>query len=88
LQIFPPIKSLIEAFNGMGYIVVTEGVGAKLPFKIEEQVHRNYFFRFANADFDSEEKKKGPVAQLGERYNGIVEAVGSIPIGSTWKKPR
>lgn len=26
---------------------------------------------------------KGAVAQLGERYNGIVEVVGSIPIGST-----
>ena len=25
----------------------------------------------------------GPVAQLGERHNGIVEVVGSIPIGST-----
>jgi hypothetical protein len=26
---------------------------------------------------------KGAIAQLGERYNGIVEVVGSIPIGST-----
>lgn len=25
----------------------------------------------------------GAIAQLGERYNGIVEAVGSIPSGST-----
>lgn len=25
----------------------------------------------------------GPIAQLGERNNGIVEVVGSIPIGST-----
>jgi hypothetical protein len=25
---------------------------------------------------------KGPVAQLGERYNGIVEVIGSIPFGS------
>ena len=25
----------------------------------------------------------GPVAQLGERLNGIQEVVGSIPIGST-----
>ena len=25
----------------------------------------------------------GAIAQLGERYNGIVEVVGSIPIGST-----
>ncbi len=25
----------------------------------------------------------GAVAQLEERYNGIVEVVGSIPIGST-----
>jgi hypothetical protein len=25
----------------------------------------------------------GPIAQLGERYNGIVEVIGSIPIGST-----
>lgn len=28
----------------------------------------------------------GAVAQLGERYNGIVEVVGSIPIGSTISK--
>ena len=27
---------------------------------------------------------KGPVAQLGERYTGSVEVVGSIPIGSTF----
>ena len=27
------------------------------------------------------------IAQLGERYNGIVEVTGSIPVGSTkWKK--
>ncbi len=25
----------------------------------------------------------GAVAQLGERYNGIVEVTGSIPVGST-----
>ena len=25
----------------------------------------------------------GAVAQLGERYNGIVEVRGSIPLGST-----
>tara|TARA_Y100000310_G_scaffold181481_1_gene181432 strand:- start:109 stop:315 length:207 start_codon:yes stop_codon:yes gene_type:complete len=25
----------------------------------------------------------GAIAQLGERYNGIVEVVGSIPTGST-----
>ena len=25
----------------------------------------------------------GVIAQLGERYNGIVEAIGSIPINST-----
>ena len=29
--------------------------------------------------------KKGAIAQLGERYNGIVEVVGSIPSGSTKK---
>ena len=28
-------------------------------------------------------KNYGAIAQLGERYNGIVEVVGSIPIGST-----
>ncbi len=28
-------------------------------------------------------RRNGAVAQLGERYNGIVEVVGSIPIGST-----
>ena len=25
----------------------------------------------------------GAIAQLGERYNGIVEVIGSIPFGST-----
>jgi hypothetical protein len=25
----------------------------------------------------------GALAQLGERYNGIVEVTGSIPVGST-----
>jgi hypothetical protein len=29
--------------------------------------------------------KFGAIAQLGERYNGIVEVVGSIPSGSTKK---
>ncbi len=29
----------------------------------------------------------GPLAQLGERYTGSVEVVGSIPIGSTIKLP-
>ena len=28
-------------------------------------------------------RSRGAVAQLGERYNGIVEVVGSIPSGST-----
>lgn len=28
----------------------------------------------------------GAIAQLGERYNGIVEVVGSIPSGSTIHK--
>ena len=28
----------------------------------------------------------GALAQLGERYNGIVEVRGSIPLGSTIKK--
>ena len=27
--------------------------------------------------------RKGAIAQLGERYNGIVEVSGSIPLGST-----
>jgi hypothetical protein len=26
---------------------------------------------------------RGAIAQLGERYNGIVEVTGSIPVGST-----
>jgi hypothetical protein len=26
---------------------------------------------------------QGAIAQLGERYNGIVEVTGSIPVGST-----
>ena len=30
---------------------------------------------------------EGAVAQLGERYNGIVEVVGSIPSGSTKISP-
>src|SRR5687767_12488884 len=29
----------------------------------------------------------GAVAQLGERYNGIVEVRGSIPLGSTSLRP-
>jgi hypothetical protein len=29
----------------------------------------------------------GAVAQLGERYNGIVEVRGSIPLGSTIPDP-
>ena len=28
----------------------------------------------------------GAIAQLGERYNGIVEVTGSIPVGSTNNK--
>ena len=28
----------------------------------------------------------GAIAQLGERYNGIVEVTGSIPVGSTNSK--
>jgi hypothetical protein len=27
--------------------------------------------------------RRGAIAQLGERYNGIVEVTGSIPVGST-----
>jgi hypothetical protein len=33
-------------------------------------------------------KKVGAVAQLGERMNGIHEAVGSIPSSSTRKKQK
>ena len=29
------------------------------------------------------DRKYGAIAQLGERYNGIVEVTGSIPVGST-----
>ncbi len=29
------------------------------------------------------QKKRGAIAQLGERFNGIEEVVGSIPSGST-----
>src|SRR5688572_20049743 len=29
----------------------------------------------------------GAIAQLGERYNGIVEVAGSIPAGSTTSSP-
>ena len=30
----------------------------------------------------------GAIAQLGERYNGIVEVSGSIPLGSTTTSPQ
>jgi hypothetical protein len=30
----------------------------------------------------------GAIAQLGERYNGIVEVSGSIPLGSTTISPQ
>jgi hypothetical protein len=40
-----------------------------------------------NAGRVSFEKDFGAVAQLGERYNGIVEVVGSIPSGSTISNP-
>ena len=30
---------------------------------------------------------RGAIAQLGERYNGIVEVGGSIPPGSTIPEP-
>ena len=30
---------------------------------------------------------RGAIAQLGERYNGIVEVAGSIPAGSTSSMP-
>jgi hypothetical protein len=30
-----------------------------------------------------EDHRYGAIAQLGERYNGIVEVTGSIPVGST-----
>lgn len=36
---------------------------------------------FANLVYD--EISVGAIAQLGERYNGIVEVTGSIPVGST-----
>ena len=29
------------------------------------------------------DQRHGAIAQLGERYNGIVEVTGSIPVGST-----
>ena len=36
------------------------------------------------ADFEKvRAKKRGAIAQLGERFNGIEEVVGSIPSGST-----
>ena len=34
-----------------------------------------------------EQKWNGALAQLGERYNGIVEVSGSIPLGSTTPLP-
>ena len=33
----------------------------------------------------AEANEIGAIAQLGERYNGIVEVTGSIPVGSTNK---
>src|SRR3546814_2002551 len=35
---------------------------------------------------DLRAKWHGALAQLGERYNGIVEVTGSIPVGSTISK--
>jgi hypothetical protein len=37
----------------------------------------------AGSQAGDRKKSFGAVAQLGERYNGIVEVVGSIPSGST-----
>ena len=37
----------------------------------------------APASIRAASSQPGAVAQLGERYNGIVEVVGSIPSGST-----
>ncbi len=37
----------------------------------------------ANTQINAALSNHGAVAQLGERYNGIVEVVGSIPSGST-----
>jgi hypothetical protein len=41
-----------------------------------------------NRDFEDRlagRRKRGAIAQLGERFNGIEEVVGSIPSGSTSK---
>jgi hypothetical protein len=35
---------------------------------------------------DAARQEFGAIAQLGERYNGIVEVSGSIPLGSTNNK--
>ena len=41
---------------------------------------------FGKALYSSEIRKSGAVAQLGERQNRTLEAVGSTPIGSTIDK--
>ena len=38
--------------------------------------------------FRSGSPKRGAIAQLGERFNGIEEVVGSIPSGSTNHLPK
>ena len=45
--------------------------------------YRTYFFAIAPPPETTGAATFGAVAQLGERYNGIVEVVGSIPSGST-----
>src|SRR3954451_18066388 len=37
---------------------------------------------------DADIPEIGAIAQLGERYNGIVEVSGSIPLGSTTTSPQ
>ena len=40
-------------------------------------------YRARSIGYSSASFAVGAIAQLGERYNGIVEVVGSIPTGST-----
>ena len=46
--------------------------------KRNEQILLTYQYSFPNT-----KEHIGAIAQMGERYNGIVEVVGSIPSGST-----
>ena len=51
----------------------------------ENQRHDDFFACRRHPAFLTSHVSCGAIAQLGERYNGIVEVTGSIPVGSTNK---